>query len=77
MVEKQLCPECIATGNCWFKDEAERIASEVENNENPIILLNDAANAHQEIAENRIKAREKCCRNLNNIDPDYPGKKLL
>jgi hypothetical protein len=74
---KELCPECRKTGRCWFKDAAYEIATSVPIKENKSEQLFEACVALQEIATGRIMAREKMCPNLNDVDPDYPGKNLL
>jgi hypothetical protein len=73
----KLCPECEATGKCWFKEKAEEAATRVKNRTDLKSLLDQAIDTHMDIADLRIKAREKMCPNLNDIDPDYPGKNLL
>jgi len=76
MVEKN-CPDCVVGSEYCFKEKIEKIISETENSDDEKILFNNAAKTHDEIKQEREKARKKLCHNINNIDPDYPGKKLL
>lgn len=75
----KLCPECQSLGECWFKRKAENVAQcavdlgEINTNQK----LVNALTIHDTIADLRIGAREKCCPNVNKIDPDYLGKNLL
>jgi len=76
MVEKN-CPDCVVNGEYCFKDEVDRIVSGMEPTDNEKTLFNSAAETHDKIKKEREEARKKLCHNINNIDPDYPGKKLL
>ncbi len=67
------CPECSQTGKCWFKEKADEVATQESKRSD----LDQAIDKHQQITELRVRAREKMCPNLNDIDPDYPGKNLL
>lgn len=73
----RLCPECETKGTCWFKENADKIAANVSNRRNFDLIMGLAIEAHRDISEARVVAREKMCPNLNQIDPDYPGKNLL
>jgi len=76
MVEKN-CPDCVVGSEYCFKEKIEKIISETENSDDEKILFNNAVEAHKKITKEREIARKKLCHNINNIDPDYPGKKLL
>jgi hypothetical protein len=77
MIKHELCPSCRPIGYCKFENTAETIASSVKVEENHEELFHDAYQASIKIAVQRIVARERSCRHLNNIDPNYPGKNLL
>jgi hypothetical protein len=77
MTKKELCPECQKEDKCKFETEANKIAGNIVEKGNPALSLSTALEAHCKIAKARIEARKRACPNLNNIDPDYPGKKYL
>lgn len=53
------------------------ILSKIETENDPDKIFQQAADTHKKISDERIKARENGCLNVNRIDPDYPGKNLL
>ena len=76
MIERN-CPDCVVNGEYCFKDEVDRIVSEMNPNVDEKTLFNNAAEAHNKIKKEREEARKKLCNKINDIDPNYPGKKLL
>ena len=72
----QICPIKENSGDC-LKAEVKELLSEVTEINDYDKNWQQAAEIHKEIAKMRTDAREKGCLNVNNIDPDYPGKKLL
>jgi len=76
-MKEKLCPECQIWGHCSFRKCAEKIAQIVPELEDANKQFEAAAKASRLIAQERIEARGKGCPNLNDVDPDYPGKKLL
>lgn len=76
---EKLCPNCLSLGKCLFKEYASQVVKELEakNITDQEILLSAAIEVHQKISDERIRAREKECPNINDIDPHYPGKELL
>jgi len=72
-MRERLCPECKVLGYCRFRKEANDIALNV-----PVGATAEVAStASTDIAERRVKARDRACPNLNDVDPNYPGKKRL
>lgn len=67
-ITEKLCPDCIENGFCWFSAIAARIASNP--NTGPLYKS-------EQIAQARIEARYMMCPNLNEIDPEYEGKRDL
>lgn len=74
---EKICPKCLESGVCRFKNEAELIASEVKIKDNSSEQLTEALRAHILIADGRVRAEEIFCRHSDKINPDYHGKKLL
>jgi protein-tyrosine-phosphatase len=72
----QICPIKENSGDC-LKAEVKELLSVVTEINDPDKKYQQAVDVHKEIANMRTEAREKGCLNVNNIDPDYPGKKLL
>ncbi len=80
MLEKEiLCLFC--QEECWFRKEAEDIASAVSKRRNiqdKNVPSLDSEFVSKEIEKLRAIARDKRnCPNVNQINPDYPGKNLL
>lgn len=73
----KLCPECETSGRCWFKKKAEIIAECAPKRVNLDTKLANALAIHKIIANLRIRARERGCPNVNEVDPDYLGKEML
>jgi hypothetical protein len=66
------------TGDCLQLRTNEIVSAVPKINENKTEeIRNQAAQVNKLIAEERDKARENGCLNVNGVDPDYPGKKLL
>lgn len=76
---KELCPDCTISGKCLFKELVNLATTELNLKKitDHEVLRLAAFEVHQKIAAERIKARERGCPNLNNVDPDYQGKELL
>lgn len=76
-MSEKLCPTCSATGECQFEKNAKLIAGmvpEAGDLEQPSVQAEEAS---IEIRIMRAEARKMRCPNLNDIDPDYPGRNLL
>jgi len=71
------CPDCVVSGEYCFKVKTDRIVSEMKKGGDEKALFNNAAETHEKIEKERKIAREKLCKKINDIDPDYPGKNLL
>lgn len=74
---ERLCTHCLKTEKCCFGEIAEFTASAVPKLDNEDEQRAKAFVAHQLIAKERIKARERICPNLNDIDPNYHGRELM
>jgi hypothetical protein len=72
----QICPNQKNSGDC-LKAKVNELLSEVTEINDPDKNWRQAIAIHKEITNMRTEAREKGCLNVNNINPDYPGKKLL
>jgi len=72
---EKLCNSCLkeGLGVCEFRRRAEEIAART-----PLSpTLEDVVKVHNQIAGERVLAREKMCPQINQVDPDYPGKNFL
>lgn len=76
---ERLCPDCQKFGRCLFRENADHIVAALKTQgiTDQEILMWAALEVHKKIADERINARKKACPNLNNVNPDYPGKELL
>jgi hypothetical protein len=69
------CPKSRTT-DC-FSVIVKDILLEIKTETDPDKIFQQAAGIHKKISDERIKARENGCLNVNRIDPDYPGKNSL
>lgn len=83
---KELCAKCAFQNECWFYQRVQDVVSKVPplkqhtviNNPNNFNPTEEAFTAHKEIESLRKTAREEYnCPNVNDINPDYPGRKNL
>ena len=80
MGNRESCNICVLkeTGDCFELKTNEIVSamSKIDKSE-PEKIRDQAAQVNKLIAEERDKAREKGCLNVNDVNPNYFGKKLL
>ena len=78
-MSERLCLICQPYGKCLFREYVDGVVAEIKAKgfSDQELLKSAAIEVHQKITEGRIKARKRDCPNLNDIDPDYPGRKML
>lgn len=78
-MSERLCPDCQKIGRCSFREYTDWVTQELNlrhiTDQN--LLMDAALEVHEKINKARVEARAQECPNLNDIDPDYPGKNLL
>ncbi len=89
MKPDRMCFDCQLAGTteCLFRRRAETIAHSVPPLESPqsinfqmpsgAILSEQALTAARQIADARVEARSMSCPNLNDVDPEYEGRRNL
>ncbi len=75
-MSNESCNMCLKKSDC-FETKVKKILSEIKPEEDSDKIFQQAADIHQKISDERVKARKNGCLNVNGIDPDYPGKNLL
>lgn len=84
-MKHELCSTCKPYGECQFEAYAKTIADSVPplkkqtriSQDPNIKATQEALEASNSIARLRIIAREQICPKINQVNPNYPGKRNL